>query len=123
LPKYFDYLDQHPDVQAGEMGWGGYPAPFDFASLATCAGVGGGQNYARFCDPTVDASIDSALALEARSRQDASDAWVQVDRTLTDDAPYLPLFVQDNAVVLSSRLRHYEVSAPYGPIYDEAWLR
>jgi peptide/nickel transport system substrate-binding protein len=119
---YFEYLDHHPDAQAGTVAWlAGYPSASAFAGVATCAAIATGKNYSHFCDPAVDASIASALALEAQSRA-ASDAWAGVDRALTDAAPLVPLFVDSNAVLLSARVSHYEVDAT-GPIYDEAWVR
>jgi YVTN family beta-propeller protein len=120
---YFDYLDQHPDVQAGFNGWlGAYPAASQFAYVTTCAAIPAGDNLSRFCDPAIDASIASALDLEAQSPQVASDTWAAVDRTVTDAAPLVPLLVDDNAFLLSPRLRHFEVD-PSGPIFDQGWLR
>ena len=120
---YFAYLDQHPNVQAGFEGWiGAYPAASQFANISTCAGTHVGQSHSRFCAPEVDATIASALDLEDQSPQVASDSWARVDRTLTDAAPLVPLLVDGNAVLVSPRLRHYEVD-PSGPIFGEGWLR
>ena len=120
---YFSYLDGHPDVQAGFIGWiGSYPAASQFAELTMCAGLQGDASYSHFCAPAVDSTIASALDLEDQSPQVASDTWATVDRTLTDAAPLVPLVVDGNAVLVSTRLRHYEV-APSGPIFAEAWLR
>jgi peptide/nickel transport system substrate-binding protein len=120
---YFSYLEQHPDVQAGFDGWiGAYPAASQFADMTTCAAIDGGSSFSHFCDPAVDATISSALDLEAQSPQVASDTWATVDRTITDAAPLVPLLVDGNAVLVSPRLRHYEVD-PSGPIFDEGWLR
>jgi peptide/nickel transport system substrate-binding protein len=120
---YFAYLDQHPDVQAGFEGWiGAYPAASQFALTTTCAAAHGGQSYSRFCAPAVDATVASALDLQAQSPQVASDTWATVDRTVTDAAPLVPLVVDGNAFLLSARLRHFEVD-PSGPIFDEGWLR
>jgi peptide/nickel transport system substrate-binding protein len=120
---YFPYLDKHPDIKAGFVGWvAAYPAASQFADTTTCAATGGGQTYSRFCSPTVDATIASALGLEAQSPQAAGDTWATVDRTVTDAAPLVPLLVDGNAVLVSPRLRHYEVD-PAGPIFDQGWLR
>jgi ABC-type transport system substrate-binding protein len=120
---YFAYLDQHPNVQAAFEGWvAAYPAASQFAEVTTCAGIQAGLNYSRFCAPTVDATIASALDLEAQSPQVASDTWATVDRTVTDAAPLVPLLVDDNAFLLSPRLRHFEVD-PSGPLFDQGWLR
>ena len=121
--EYFTDLIRHPNVQAGFEGWiAAYPAASQFALTTTCAAARRGQSYSRFCAPAVDATIASALDLEAQSPQVASDTWATVDRTLTNAAPQVPLLVDDNAFLLSSRLRHFEVD-PSGPIIDEGWLR
>jgi peptide/nickel transport system substrate-binding protein len=122
---YYAYLDKHPDAQAGSNGWiADYPAASQFANLTTCAAARrlGDQTYSRFCAPAIDATIASALDLEAQSPQIASDIWAKVDRTLTDAAPLVPLVVDGNAALVSPRLRHYEVG-PSGPIFDAGWLR
>jgi peptide/nickel transport system substrate-binding protein len=121
--SYFDELGRHPEVQAGAVGWvAGYPSPSQFTTESECAAIGTGQNFARFCDPSIDARISDALALEARSPQQAGDAWAGVDRALTDALPLVPLLVGTNAVLLSPRVRHYEVDV-IGPLWDQVWLK
>jgi YVTN family beta-propeller protein len=120
---YFDELNRHPEAQAGSFGWiGGYPSASQFTTSSECAAIRTGQNYARFCDPSIDARISDALALEAQSPQQASDTWAAVDRALTDEVPLVPLLVATNAVVLAPRVRHYEVDV-IGPLYDQLWLK
>jgi peptide/nickel transport system substrate-binding protein len=120
---FFDDLTQHPEVQAGFVGWiGNFPSASQFTNVSTCDAIGRGQNYAYFCDPSVDALIASALDLGAQSPQTAGEAWAAVDRRLTDEVPLVPLVVDTNAVLVSSRVRHYEVD-PSGGILDQAWLR
>jgi hypothetical protein len=66
--------------------------------------------------------MNDALALEAQSPQQADDTWATVDRALTDSASLMPLLVGRNAVLVSARVRHYEVD-PTGPVYDGMWLK
>jgi peptide/nickel transport system substrate-binding protein len=121
--SYFDELDRHPEVQAGAVGWvAGYPSPSQFTTESECAAIATGQNFARFCDPALDTRIADALALEAQSPQRAGDIWADVDRALTDELPLVPLLVDTNAVLLSPRVRHYEVDV-IGPLYDQLWLK
>lgn len=121
--SYFGDLDRNPEVQAGFVGWiASYPSPSQFTSVSTCDEIKTGQNFAHFCDPSLDAGIAEALDLEAQSPQQASDAWARVDRALTDAAPLVPLLVDTNAVLLSPRVRHYQVDST-GPIYDQLWLK
>jgi ABC-type transport system substrate-binding protein len=120
---YFDVLDQHPEAQAGYIGWiGTYPSPSGFTDVSMCDAIARGHNLARFCDPAIDARNAEALGLEAQSPQRAGDAWAGVDRALTDAAPLVPMLVDTNAVLVSARVRHYEVD-PLGPLYDQLWLK
>jgi peptide/nickel transport system substrate-binding protein len=121
--SYFPELYRHPEAQAGMVAYpAAYPSPSQFAGASTCALVRTGQNFARFCDPSIDARIAAALALEARSPQQAGDAWAQVDRALTDAVPLVPLLIDGNAALLSARVRHYEVDVS-GPIFQQLWVR
>ena len=122
-PSYYTELGKHPEAQAMFNGWiAGYPSPSQFATPSMCEAIATGWNLARFCDPSLDAQITDALALEAQSPQQADDTWATVDRALTDGASLVPLLVDRNAVLLSARVRHYEVD-PTGPVYDGVWLR
>jgi peptide/nickel transport system substrate-binding protein len=121
--SYYPQLARHPEVQAGTVGWpASYPAPSQFADVSTCAAIRAGQNFARFCDPSIDARIADALALEEKSPQQAGDAWAQVDRALTDAVPQVPLLVDGGAEVVSARVGHYEVDFS-GPLFDQLWVR
>jgi YVTN family beta-propeller protein len=119
---YFGELDRHPEVQAGFVGWiGSYPSASQFTDVSSCHAVETGQNLAHFCDPSIDKRIAGALALEAGSPQDASEAWAAVDRALTDAVPLVPLLDDTNVALLSARVRHYQVDSS-GPLYDQLWL-
>jgi peptide/nickel transport system substrate-binding protein len=121
--SYFHELYRHPEAQAGMVAFpASYPSPSQFAGVSTCALIRTGQNFARFCDPSVDARIADALALEAQFPQQAGDAWAKVDRALTDAVPLVPLLIDGGAVLLSPRVRHYEVDFS-GPIFDQLWVR
>jgi peptide/nickel transport system substrate-binding protein len=121
--SYFHELARHPEVQAGTVGWpASHPSPSQFADVSTCAAIQAGQNFARFCDPSIDARIADALALEARSPQQAGDAWARADRALTDAVPQVPLVIDGSAVLVSARVRHYEADFT-GPIFDQLWVK
>jgi peptide/nickel transport system substrate-binding protein len=119
---YYDELSRHPEAQAGHFGWiGAYPSASQFTTFTECAAIRTGLNLARFCDPLIDTRISDALTLEAERPQQAGGTWAGVDRALTDAVPLVPLLVGTNAVLLSPRVRHYEVDAA-GPLYDQLWL-
>ena len=121
--SYFDVLAQHPEAQAGFVGWiANYPSPSQFTTISMCGAIAVGQNFARFCDPSIDAQISAALAQQARPPQQASATRAVVDRALTDAAPLVPLLVDTNVVLLSARAHHYEVD-PTGPVWDGVWLK
>ena len=77
-------------------GWGAdFPAPSTFfGPLLSCqsADEPGTNNWARFCDPHVDALASQAQAAQLTDPAAARRLWAQADRIVTDQAPYVPVF-------------------------------
>ena len=46
-----------------------------------------------------------------------------MDRIVTDDAPWVPLFNQASTAFVSSRAGIYQESPEYGPLLDQIWIR
>jgi len=85
----------------------------------------GNANTAEFCDPQLDAQINSALAAESNNSPDAAALWAQADRTATDQAPAIPLTIPSNISLVSARVGNYQDSVPSGfevPV-DQLWVR
>jgi len=49
--------------------------------------------------------------------------WARVDRIVTDQAPWAPLFDQAGTVFVSARVNNYQASPFYGSLLDQIWVR
>ena len=70
----------------------------------------GNANWSEFCDPRLDAQIDSALAAESNNAPDTAALWAQADRTATDQAPAVPLTTNSDIDLVSARVGNYQYS-------------
>ena len=93
-------------------GWGAdFPAPSGFfGPLLSCqsADEPGTNNWARFCDPHVDALASQAQAAQATDPAAARKLWAQADHIVTDQAPYVPVYNRPPAGFVSSRVGNYQ---------------
>jgi peptide/nickel transport system substrate-binding protein len=82
-------------------------------------------NLSEFCDHQLDAQIASALAAESQNSPDAPALWAQADRTVTDQAPAIPLVTPTNIDFLSSRVGNYQYNQYAGTpmLLDQLWVR
>jgi YVTN family beta-propeller protein len=106
-----------------------FPAPFDFflADLS-CHSFNvdptNNGNWAGFCDPQVDKLASQAQAAQLTDPAYARRLWAQVDRMVTDQAPWLPVFDESFSTgFVSSRVGNYQDSPFYGPLLDQMWVR
>jgi YVTN family beta-propeller protein len=108
-------------------GWAAdFPAPSTFfGPTLSCQSVDepGTQNSARFCDPQVDALVSQAQAAQLTDPAAARRLWALVDRIVTDQAPYVPVFNTGGVGFGSSRAGNYQESPAYGPLVDQMWIR
>ncbi len=107
-----------------------YPSPAEiiqanFACQSFLPDARENANSAEFCDPQLDAQINSALAAESNNSPDAAALWAQADRTATDQAPAVPLNIPSNIYLVSARVGNYQYSltAPFGVPVDQLWVR
>src|SRR5215469_4987965 len=96
---YFSVLgDSHNRINAGFFSWyADYPDPADiYFPLLSCAALSPDNIYkdnaAQFCDPRIDAQAQRALGLERSKPAEARAAWAAVDRSVTDQAPWVPVY-------------------------------
>jgi YVTN family beta-propeller protein len=108
-------------------GWGpDFPSPSTFfGPLLSCqsADEPATSNWARFCDPHVDALVSQAQAAQLTDPAAARKLWAQADRIATDQAPYVPIDNGGMAGFVSSRAGNYQASPVYGPLLDQTWVR
>jgi len=108
-------------------GWGAdFPSPSTFFDpLLSCQSADEPvtNNWARFCDPHVDALVSQAQAAQFTDPAAARRLWAQADRIVTDQAPYVPIDNGGIAGFVSSRAGNYQTSPMYGPLLDQMWVR
>jgi YVTN family beta-propeller protein len=80
-------------------------------------------NRAALCDPTVDARIERALALERSNPKAANRLWAQIDREIVDKAPWLPTLNLNTVDFLSKRVGNYQFHPQWGMLLDQLWVR
>jgi YVTN family beta-propeller protein len=105
-----------------------YPAPSNI--IQTWLGCGSfkpesdlNANRAGFCDPSVDAGIEGALALESSDPKAASRLWAQIDREIVDQAPWLPTLNLNTVDFLSARVGNYQFHPQWGMLLDQLWVK
>jgi ABC-type transport system substrate-binding protein/DNA-binding beta-propeller fold protein YncE len=126
---YSTFADPRSHSQIGWFTWlQDYPAPSDFIGpLLTCHALTLGPqvdaNDARFCDPQIDAGVQRAEALEPTAPGRASTAWATVDRQITRQAPWVPLYNPRLAIATSARVGNYRYHPFFGLLLDQLWVR
>jgi peptide/nickel transport system substrate-binding protein len=125
-------LNQSRDnIQVTDGWWGpaDYPQPSDILDfLFRCSSSrlddpNGTRNGDFFCDPAIDRLMDIA------DREDSSDPsaalliWAQVDRDVTDAAPWVPLAAMDEDDFMSARVSNYQYNPVFGVLLDQLSVR
>jgi peptide/nickel transport system substrate-binding protein len=80
-------------------------------------------NYAEFCDPHVDKVASEAQAAQLTDPATARRLWAQVDRIVTDQAPWVPVLNEAVTAFVSARVGNCQMSPLYGPLLDQMWVR
>jgi YVTN family beta-propeller protein len=116
-------------TQAGFFAWGAdFPDPVTFFSpLLSCqsfdASPANTGNYAEFCDPHADELAAAALAVQPTDFSAARSLWAEVDRVVTDQAPWVALVDTAPAMLVSARVGNCQVAPLEGPLLDQMWVR
>ncbi|HEY7198057.1 MAG TPA: ABC transporter substrate-binding protein [Gaiellaceae bacterium] len=119
---YPSILDPHGTVQFGGYGWlQDYPAPADFLDvLFRC---GSQLDPSRFCDPEIDRLMDRAVELDRTDAPAANLLWAEIDRKVTDAAPWVPFVSPSAADFVSARVGNYARNPQWGVLLDQLWVR
>jgi YVTN family beta-propeller protein len=83
----------------------------------------GNANFSEFCDPQLDAQINSALAAESNDSPDAAALWALAGRTVTERAPVVALTIPSTIDFVSKRVGNYEYNFQQGVLLDQLWVR
>jgi peptide/nickel transport system substrate-binding protein len=127
---YFDTIqDTRNNVQIAWDAWvADYPAASNFINtLLSCGSFQPASpanlNAAGFCNPRIDAQIRRALELQATDQRAANALWAQIDREITDEAPWVATNNRNFVALLSKRAGNYQFSPQLGMIIDQLWVR
>ena len=96
-----------------------YPGPDTYLAGFTCAESDGLSNY---CDPSLDALVKRARALQQTDAAGAADTWAAADRKVTDLALWVPM-VNEGSDFVSARLGNYQYNLSYDILLDQAWVK
>ena len=115
----------HSKVQAGLNGWGAdFPTASEFfLPVLSCRSYYQDSNEAEFCDPHADQLASQAQAAQLTDPATARRLWAQVDRIVTDQAPWVPILSFGDTTFVSARAGNYQESPISGPLYDQMWVR
>jgi YVTN family beta-propeller protein len=121
--------DSRRGVQAVDTSWLA-PTAYDFlARFFRCssfrlADPGATNDGSFFCDPTIDRLMDAAEQEGPTDPDEADATWAQVDREVTDAAPWVPLVSVNWVDFLSARLGGYQYDQAFtGPLLDQMFIR
>jgi len=92
-----------------------YPAASDFLNILLGCGSfhpnsNSSPNIAEFCNQGIQANMDKAGTLGITDPTSANNLWAQVDKDVTDQAPWVSMFNPKYIDVLSDRVSGYQFS-------------
>ena len=105
-----------------------YPAASDFLNvLLSCASFHPGSdssiNISGFCDKTINAKMQQALATERTSMDQANQMWGQIDHDIMTQSPVAPLFTPKLIDFVSKRIGNYQFSKQFYMLVDQLWVK
>jgi peptide/nickel transport system substrate-binding protein len=131
LSKYWlsEIADSRAPAQIAWFTWyQDYPTPSNFVDpLLTCDSFvprsADNLNVAEFCSASLDRQIRRATSLETTEPGAAAQLWARIDRRLTDQAPWLPLYNPQVLIALSPRVGNYQYHPYWQVLLDQLWVR
>jgi peptide/nickel transport system substrate-binding protein len=123
-------FDSGREVQIAPIGWfADYPSASNFiAPQLTCDSFRPDDplrnyNASAFCDPEIDAMIERAARIQAEDPAASGAAWAEVDREITDQAPWVFLLNPGDFDFVSERLGNYQRHPMWGFLLAHVWVR
>ena len=121
--------DSRNKVQMGLFAWGAdFPAAGSFfLPVLSCRSFHetptSTGNLAEYCDPRADKLARRAQAAQMTNPATARRLWAQVDRLVTDQAPWAPILNESLAAFVSARVGNYQEAPAYAYLVDQMWVR
>ncbi len=132
VDAYFGTVsDSRTGAQIGFSGWfadfpsaaGFIPPLLSCAAFVPASATNQNTNYAGFCDPSIDAQMAQATALQAQDPPAATLLWQQVERELLAQAPIVPTVNRSNVDFVSKRVGNYQYNPQWGVLFSQLWVR
>ena len=127
-PQYPYIQNSSHHVQIGYSQWfQDYPAASDFLNVLTgCSNFhpnsDASPNISGFCDKAIQAQMTKAANLEATDPSAASAAWANVDKAVTNQAPWVDMFNPKQIDFEASNVHGYTWSPQWYTLLDQLWL-
>jgi peptide/nickel transport system substrate-binding protein len=121
--------DSRNKIQMGLFAWGAdFPAAGSFfLPVLSCRSFHetptSTGNLAEYCDPRADKLARRAQAAQMTNPATARRLWAQVDRLVTDQAPWAPILNESLAAFVSARVGNYQEAPAYAYLVDQMWVR
>jgi peptide/nickel transport system substrate-binding protein len=117
--------DPDRGVQIAPSGWvSDYLAPSSFiAPLVTCDATPADGNYGAFCNKDIDRMIERAARIPTEDSAASHQAWVDVDRAVTDQGPIVPLANPNDFDFVSERVGNYQYNPQWGLLFAQVWVQ
>jgi peptide/nickel transport system substrate-binding protein len=102
-----------------------YPAASDFLQvLLGCESFhpnsNSSPNIAQFCDKGIEAQMNKAAATELTDPDAANEMWAEVDRAVTDQAPWVAMFNPKVVDFTSNRVKGFRFHRQWGFLLAQA---
>ena len=131
VDEVFDSRKQVPDCRPRDRA-PDFPSPANSFAVLSCRGFELPQMPQRTQEPEHSSAGPQVAARWPRGTcsqtaptpRTARQLWAQVDRRLTDQAPWVPVFDESFSTgFVSARIGNYQDSPFYGPLLDQMWVR
>jgi peptide/nickel transport system substrate-binding protein len=107
-----------------------YNAASNFLSVSVgCSGFIAGStaspNLSEFCDPAIQKQTAHALQVQTTNPSAADPLWAAIDKSVTDQAPEVPLFVAGKLDFVAKRVGNYQFNPSVTGRFmiDQAWVK
>jgi peptide/nickel transport system substrate-binding protein len=127
---YAAVFDSGRGVQIAPVGWfADFPAASNFiATQLTCDSFqpnapAANLNAAAFCDREIDAMIERAVRIQTEDPAASGEAWADVDREITDQAPYVFLLTAMDVGFVSERIGNFQYHPVWRLLLAQVWVR
>jgi ABC-type oligopeptide transport system substrate-binding subunit len=91
-----------------------------YDALVSCGAVG---NLSQYCNRRLDQRAATATALEATDPGAALRAWTEIDRTISGEAPVVPVVNPIFSTFVSARVGNYQSNQTMGALLSQLWVR